>query len=96
MTDTIDELRRRMEAAAAAQDFEEARRLRDALNLVRGGATAEDVAQLDTRGIARQQPGSMGIGTSRQRVTPPPGWRPPPKPDPMTSGRNRRRRTPPA
>jgi hypothetical protein len=28
----------------------------------------------------------MGLGTSRQRPVPPPGWKPPPKPDLMTSG----------
>ena len=37
MTDGIEELRRRMEAAAEALDFEEAKRLRDMLDLVRGG-----------------------------------------------------------
>ncbi|MBV9840131.1 MAG: UvrB/UvrC motif-containing protein [Sphingomonadaceae bacterium] len=94
MTDSIEDVRRRMEAAAAGLDFEEAKRLRDILNLLRGGAAPEAVTDLDTSGITRQQPGSMGIGTSRQRVTPPPGWRPPPKPDPMTRGRNRRKTKP--
>ena len=91
MTDEIDELRRRMEAAAAALDFEEAQRLRDRLNLLRGGAPAEAVADVDTSGLTRQQPGRMGLGTSQQQVTPPAGWRPPPKPDPMTKGRSRPR-----
>lgn len=84
-------IRLRMEAAAAALDFEEARRLRDQLNLLRGGGSAADAAQADTSGLTRQQPGRMGLGTSRQRIDPPPGWRPPPKPDPMTRGRSRRR-----
>jgi excinuclease UvrABC nuclease subunit len=36
----IDELERRMDEAARALDFEQARRLRDRLNLIRGGASA--------------------------------------------------------
>ncbi|MGY4397209.1 hypothetical protein ACVWZA_002403 [Sphingomonas sp. UYAg733] len=85
------DLRRRMEAAAAALDFEEARRLRDQLNLLRGGASPDDVRDIDTSGIARQQPGAMGLGTSQQRMTPPPGWIPPKKPDPMTRSTGKRR-----
>lgn len=91
MADTIESLTARMEAAAAALDFEEARRLRDRINLMRGGATSEEAAQSDTSGLRRQRPGAMGLGTSQQAVTPPPGWRPPPKPDPMTRGRGRKR-----
>jgi hypothetical protein len=91
MKSKAEELRLRMEAAAAALDFEEARRLRDQLSLLRaaGFGTAEEI---DTAGLTRQQPGSMGLGTSQQRVTPPPGWRAPPKPDPMTAGQSRRRK----
>ena len=78
-----------MEQAAEAQDFELARRLRDRIALIRGGASPEAAAAADTSGIDRQQPGAMGLGTSQQRVTPPTGWRPPPRPDPMTSGKAR-------
>jgi UvrB/uvrC motif len=92
MSGEIDDLRRRMEAAAAALDFEEARRLRDQLNLLRGGASPEDAADVDTAGLTRQQPGKMGLGTSQQRMTPPPGWQPPPKPDPMSRATGRRKR----
>ncbi|MFC3712382.1 UvrB/UvrC motif-containing protein [Sphingoaurantiacus capsulatus] len=91
MNNELDQLRDRMEAAAAALDFEEAKRLRDQLNLLRGGASAEDAAAADTSGLSRQEPGRMGLGTSQQQVTPPPGWRPPPKPDPMTTGHARPR-----
>ena len=91
---TIDELRRRMEAAAAAMDFEEAGRLRDQLSLLRGDASPETAEVPDTSGLTRQQPGSMGLGTSQQRVSPPPGWRPPAKPDPMTRGRGNRQGKP--
>jgi hypothetical protein len=92
MTDTEHALRERMEAAAAALDFEEARRLRDRISLLRSGASGQEAAEADVSGLVRQQPGAMGLGTSQQRVEPPPGWRPPPKPDPMTKGRNRRAR----
>ncbi|OAN62364.1 UvrB/UvrC motif-containing protein [Sphingomonas sp. TDK1] len=90
MTDTIENLQQQMEAAARALDFEEARRIRDRINLMRGGASAAEVEHADTSGLVRQQPGSMGLGTSRQRPVPPPGWKPPPKPDLMTSGRKRK------
>jgi len=87
---TEAELRDAMEAAAAAFDFEEARRLRDRIVLMRGGASAEDAAAADLTGVARQRSGAMGLGSSRQQVAPPPGWTPPKKPDPMTrGGRNR-------
>ena len=92
MTDTIETLQQRMEAAAHALDFEEATRLRDRINLMRGGAGAAEAARADTGGLARQQPGAMGLGTSQSRVEPPAGWTPPPRPDPMTRGRGTRRR----
>lgn len=90
MTDTIEDLQRRMDAAASALDFEEARRLRDRVNLMRGGASAGEAEQADTSGLVRQQAGAMGLGTSRQRPVAPPGWKPPPKPDLMTTRRKRK------
>jgi len=92
VTDTIDTLRKRMEAAAEALDFEEAKRLRDRISLMRGGATAAEAEEADLSGLRRQKPGAMGLGTSQQRVEPPAGWKPPPKPDPLTRGRGSRRR----
>ena len=91
MADSIETLRRDMEAAAASLDFELASRLRDRINLIRGGASGQEAAAADPSGLTRQQPGAMGLGTSRQQVEPPAGWTPPVKPDPMTRGRNRRR-----
>ncbi len=91
MPKTIEDLRQQMEAAAEAQDFEEARRLRDQIGLMRGGAPADLAKVADTSGIDRQQPGAMGLGTNHQRVTPPPDWVRPAKPDPMTHGRSRRK-----
>lgn len=91
MTETLETLRQKMEAAARSLDFEEASRCRDLIGLMRGGATAAEAEQADLSGLARQQPGAMGLGTSQQRMVPPAGWRPPPKPDPMTSSRARRK-----
>ena len=90
MTD-LAALETRMAAAAEALDYEEARRVRDLIALVRGGASLDEAQTADTAGLVRQQPGAMGLGTSQQKVTPPPGWVPPRKPDPMTRGRSRRR-----
>lgn len=91
-SEAVAALRREMEEAAAALDFERARQLRDRLNLLRGGATPDEAAAADTAGLDRQQPGRMGLGTSQQRMTPPPGWQPPKKPDPMTRATGRRGR----
>ena len=93
MADSLETLRQRMEAAAEALDFEEAKRLRDQISLMRGGATSAEAEQADVAGLVRQQPGAMGLGTSQQRVTPPAGWKPPPKPDPLTPGRGSRRKS---
>jgi hypothetical protein len=92
MAETIETLQAQMEAAARMLDFEEARRCRDMINLMRGGASEIEARQADTDGLERQRPGAMGLGTSRQQVKPPPGWQAPAKPDPMTTGRNRRPR----
>ena len=92
MTDTLEDLRHRMEAAAAAMDFEEAGRLRDRISLLRGQAEPDADAPIDTAGLQRQQPGKMGLGSSQQRMVPPEGWTPPAKPDPMTRGHSRGKR----
>jgi hypothetical protein len=92
MTVDIETIRLRMEAAAQALDFEQAKRLRDQLNLMRGGASLVEAEASDTSDLTRQQPGKMGLGTSQQRMTPPPGWEPPAKPDPMTKGKSGRHR----
>ncbi|MDB5682147.1 MAG: excinuclease subunit [Sphingomonas bacterium] len=92
MTTDIETIRIRMEAAAEALDFEQAKRLRDQLNLMRGGASLAEAEASDTSDLTRQQPGKMGLGTSQQRLIPPPGWKPPAKPDPMTKGKSDRHR----
>jgi len=87
--DQIERIRLAMEAAAAALDFEQARRLRDQLSLLRGGASLAAAKAADTADLIRQQPGAMGLGSSQQRMTPPPGWQKPRKPDPMTRATGR-------
>ena len=89
---TIDDLRQQMEAAAAAQDFALAARLRDQISILRGQSADAAIAPIDPTGLTRQQPGKMGIGTSQQRYTPPAGWTPPPKPDLMTNTTRRVRK----
>lgn len=91
MTEALFILQQRMEAAVRALDFEEAKRCRDKISLIRSGATAAEAEEMDFSGLKRQQPGAMGLGTSQQRMTPPPGWKPPPKPDLLTSSRFSRR-----
>lgn len=87
MATTRETLEAQMRAAAEACDFERAARLRDELRAIREA----DAAAM--RGdIFQPAPGAMGLGSSRQAVTPPSGWTPPRRPDPMTSGRARRRR----
>lgn len=92
MADTIQVLREKMEPAAGALDLEEAKRLRDWISLMRGGASATDAESADSSGPIRQRPGAMDLGTSQQRLTPPPDWKPPPRPHPLTRGRKKRRR----
>ena len=79
MATTRDKLEAQMHAAAAALDYELAARLRNDLR-----ALDAAVADADAGALHRQVPGAMGLGTSQQRMTPPPGWMPPKKPDPMT------------
>lgn len=90
MTDTIRFLQRKMEEAVEALDFEEAKRCRDRISLIRGGATAPEAEQADLSGVDRTQPGAMGLGSGRARPSPPKDWQRPAKPDPMTMGRARR------
>jgi hypothetical protein len=94
VSDPIEELRLRMDQAVAELRFEEASRLRDQISLLRGGDAGAPAGEIDTSGLERQQPGRMGLGTSQQRVTPPNGWKPPRKPDPMTKNRSRPKRPP--
>lgn len=48
MSGGFEELERQMAPVAERVDFEEARPLRNQINLVRGGASLEDAARADT------------------------------------------------
>jgi hypothetical protein len=80
--DDIEALQRRMAEAVAAEDFETAARLRDRIAeimpQVAGKASGESL-------FRRQVPGRMGLGTDQQVMDPPKGWKPPKKPDLLTS-----------
>ena len=82
--DKIDTLRRLMARAVADEDFEAAARLRDRIAAL-GPPVAESLFQ-------RQTPGRMGLGTDQQVYRPPPGWKPPKRPDPLTSSTKPRRK----
>ncbi len=85
MSSALENLRRRMDAAVEALDFEEASRLRDQISLLRGQPDKDSDEEIDTSRLRRHVPGQMGLGTSDQSMTPPPGWKPPKRPDPMTT-----------
>ncbi len=77
--DDIALLKRRMAAAVEAEDYELAAGLRDR------------IAELEGSLFKRQVPGRMGRGTSEQVFKPPKGWKPPKKPNLMTSNIKPRR-----
>ena len=66
-----------MAQAVAAEDFEAAARLRDRIAALKASG--------DQTLFQRQIPGRMGLGTDQQVMAPPKGWKPPKKPDLMTS-----------
>lgn len=75
--DDIEALERRMAEAVVAENYEAAARLRDRIKGLK-----------ETRGDSlfhRQAPGRMGLGTDQQVMAPPKGWKPPKKPDLLTS-----------
>jgi hypothetical protein len=53
----------------------------------------KDLKAIDPKAskLRRQEPGRMGLGTSEQEMRPPEGWKPPKKPDLMTSNVKGRR-----
>lgn len=86
----LDDLKRQMEEAVAALDFETAGKLRDQIeDIVRDNRVRGVEAPAQASYFQRQVPGKMGLGTDQQVYAPPPGWVPPKKPDPMTAGHSR-------
>jgi hypothetical protein len=81
--DDIEALERRMAEAVAAEDFEVAARLRDRIEVLKQ-TSGESL-------FRRQVPGRMGLGTDQQVMAPPKGWKPPKKPDLLTSNVKGRR-----
>ncbi len=66
--------------AILAEDYEMAATLRDRIAVL-----ALQRAEPNTPSkLRRQEPGKMGLGTSDQKFKPPPGWKPPKRPDLMT------------
>jgi hypothetical protein len=82
--DENDTLRGLMAQAVADEDFEAAARLRDRIAAL-GPPDPDSLFQ-------RQTPGRMGLGTDQQVYRPPAGWKPPKRPDPMTSSTKPRRK----
>ena len=77
----LAELQRRLAAALAGDDAEHAAQIQREI----------DALPLPPSKLRVQVPGKMGLGTSEQAFRPPPGWKPPKKPDPMTAGHKPRR-----
>jgi hypothetical protein len=71
--DPLAELETRLAEAVAAEDFETAALLRDAIEGLRSG----------TSKLRRTQPGQMGLGTSDPAHKPPKGWVRPKRPPPL-------------
>ncbi len=80
--DLIATFHEQMGRALEAGDTERAEALRRRLQELEGGAQSY---------LRPQRPGAMGLGTSDEVPRRPAGWKPPRKPDPMTSGTSRRR-----
>jgi hypothetical protein len=79
----IEALSREMAAAAAAEDFETAMRLRDEIAGLKGQAPGSQGGEVDVR---QPPPGQMGLGTHLPVAASPKNWKRPKKPDPMTKG----------
>ena len=69
----LEDLAREMVEAANAEDFERAGKIRDEIERLKGAT------------VRKPPPGEMGLGTHVPVVAPPAGWKPPKKPNPMTT-----------
>ncbi len=87
MDDDLPALKRFLADAVLAEDYEMAATLRDRIEAL-GPQVSTDLPPSKLR---RQEPGKMGLGTSDQKFKPPPGWKPPKRPDLMTTNTKPRR-----
>ena len=82
MNPELENLRRRMDAAVEALDFEGAGRLRDQISLLRGNPNDETHQDFDTSRLRRQVPGQMGSERVIKPLPLPPGGSRPSAPIP--------------
>jgi hypothetical protein len=82
------ELERQMQKAAEAMDFETAARLRNEIAALRGQSVPGETTPL----VRQPPPGEMGLGTHMPVIERPRNWKPPKKPDPMTTNVSKRKR----
>jgi hypothetical protein len=82
MDDDLAALKAFLTDAVLAEDFEMAATLRDRIAALEPKTPSK---------LRRQEPGKMGLGTSDQRFKPPSGWKPPKRPDLMTTNMKPRR-----
>jgi hypothetical protein len=76
--DLVATLQAEVDRAVERGEDERAEQLRTRLRELEGGQTSY---------LRPQRPGAMGLGTSDEVPRRPAGWKPPKKPDPMTSRR---------
>jgi hypothetical protein len=86
MTRSTEALEQEIAAAVAAENFEKAADLRDAL-----AAQRREEKPMPPSKLQPQIPGKMGLGTSDQTFKPPAGWIAPKRPDMMTRNHKPRR-----
>ena len=89
--DQIAQLGLAMGKAVAAENFEEAARLQAEIDRLAG---VDPASRRAGSRIGRGSPGAMGLGTDQPTLRRPKGWKPPPKPDLMTTGIKRSRERP--
>jgi len=82
MTDDLAALKQFLADAVLAEDYEMAATLRDRIAALEPKTPSK---------LRRQEPGKMGLGTSDQKFRPPEGWKPPKRPDLMTTNTKPRR-----
>ena len=90
----IAALEKQMAAVAAAEQFEEALKLRNEIAELKGRAPIieEEPDRADVPLVRQPPPGQMGLGTHIPVAAPPKGWRRPRKPDPMTANSKSRKK----